>query len=100
VSEPLPSDCPRFDRCAAPVCPLDPEHARSTHLPGEPVCFYLRATAKPDAPDVLGTDPVFHVALARAPAILRAWPDIGRRVRRAATSRLHGANLRASAAAR
>lgn len=30
--------CPRFDRCSAPKCPLDPLQDDRAYLPGEPKC--------------------------------------------------------------
>lgn len=44
-----PRDCPRFERCSAPVCPLVPCWSRLTHCRDEPVCLYLREAVKPDA---------------------------------------------------
>lgn len=41
----MPNLCPRFDRCGAPVCPLDNWKSHH-HVKGEPVCFYLRERAK------------------------------------------------------
>ncbi len=42
-------DCPKFRRCKAPVCPLDPHMLHGAHLKGEPVCFYLLEYVKPGA---------------------------------------------------
>ena len=41
-----PQDCPKFDACRAPICPLDPDSVDRIHLKGEPVCYYLRLHAK------------------------------------------------------
>ncbi|MDZ7662520.1 hypothetical protein [Thiohalophilus sp.] len=41
------SDCPKFHRCNAPVCPLGPDAASRRYLDGEPVCLYLLEYAKP-----------------------------------------------------
>ena len=38
--------CPRFDRCSAPICPLDNEWRERHHLKGEPVCYFMRLHAK------------------------------------------------------
>ena len=46
-----PESCPRFDRCGASVCPLDPGYG--LHLHGETCCYYLLALDKADAPTVL-----------------------------------------------
>ena len=39
-------DCPKFDCCNAPICPLDPAWRNSAYLHGEGVCFYLRQASK------------------------------------------------------
>ena len=39
-------ECPRFDGCCAPVCPLDPDVLDRAHLKGDPVCHYLRLYVK------------------------------------------------------
>ena len=35
--------CPRFDRCTVPICPLDPDQDLRTHLPGEPRCALAKS---------------------------------------------------------
>ena len=35
------SDCPKFKRCSAPLCPLDADWGMRTYRKGEPICFYL-----------------------------------------------------------
>ncbi len=44
------SDCPRYMKCGANVCPLDPGMLRRTHIPGEPVCLLMTEYAKPGGP--------------------------------------------------
>ena len=39
-------ECPRFDGCSAPICPLDPNALDRAHLKGEAVCHYLRLYVK------------------------------------------------------
>ena len=39
-------ECPRFDDCNAPICPLDPDVLDRVHIKGAPVCHYLRLYAK------------------------------------------------------
>jgi len=43
--------CPKFNTCSAPICPLDPNWARRTMSNGQAVCGWLREIAKagPDA---------------------------------------------------
>ena len=40
------AQCPRFDRCYAPICPIDTDWRKRAHRKGEPVCAYLRYYAK------------------------------------------------------
>jgi hypothetical protein len=40
------SQCPRFDGCNAPRCPLDTHWAKRVHRPGEPICPYLLEAVK------------------------------------------------------
>lgn len=39
-------DCPRFNFCNCPICPLDANWQAQKHLPGEPVCRWLREAVK------------------------------------------------------
>ena len=39
-------ECPRFDDCGAPICPLDPDVLDRVHAKGEAVCHYLRLYVK------------------------------------------------------
>lgn len=38
--------CPKWEKCNAPLCPLDPDWQKTRHLKGEPVCHWLRMYAK------------------------------------------------------
>ncbi len=40
-------DCPRFDHCSAPICPLDPDWRKRPHLKGERICAYITVYSKP-----------------------------------------------------
>ena len=40
------AQCPRFDQCCAPICPIDTDWRKRAHRKGEPVCAYLRRYAK------------------------------------------------------
>ena len=39
-------DCPNFEGCNAPLCPLDPDWQKRTHLAGDKVCYYINTYAK------------------------------------------------------
>jgi len=42
----LMTACPRYDKCSAPICPLDPDWRVRTHLPEDRVCRWLTELAK------------------------------------------------------
>ena len=44
-----PDQCPKFQQCSAPICPLDAEWQKRKHINGERVCFYLIETQKANA---------------------------------------------------
>jgi hypothetical protein len=46
----IPQDCPRYEKCTANVCPLDPDMHKRSHMVGEPVCFWLREWSKAGGP--------------------------------------------------
>ena len=39
-------ECNKFDKCSAPICPLDPDYKLRVHLSEDRVCLYLREYAK------------------------------------------------------
>ena len=41
-----PFDCPKFEPCSAPICPLDVEWRERTYRKGEAVCHFMRMHAK------------------------------------------------------
>ena len=43
--------CPRFNKCDAPLCPIDPEWRKRTMLKNERVCHYLTEVTKDGAFD-------------------------------------------------
>lgn len=79
--------CPRFEKCSANVCPVDPDWRLRTHLDGERVCLYLTEQSKPGgrailAP-VLSSDLLEEVARA-VPEIIARYGPIRRAADRAA----------------
>ncbi len=42
-------ECPRYNVCSVPICPLDPDWEVRTHVAGEPVCIWLTEAQKPNA---------------------------------------------------
>lgn len=84
-----PNACPRFDHCSAPVCPLDCNWQRCTHLSGERVCGLLCELVKDGGEARLrGCVPakLVDTLAAVAPALSSAHGCVRRQLRRAALS--------------
>lgn len=45
----LMRDCPRYNTCSIPICPLDADWAKRTMLSNEPTCPWLTESVKADA---------------------------------------------------
>jgi len=65
----VPSDCPEYVRCNAPICPLDAQWYQRTYHAGESTCLFLREVMKAGADTRLGANPVF----AEIGAIAMVW---------------------------
>lgn len=77
--------CPHWDGCSAPVCPLD--GPGPTHLKGEPVCGLLRVLAKPEGEARLRKllpCALVDTLVERRPQTVDTYPDIARQLKRAA----------------
>ncbi len=49
-------ECPKFNFCSAPICPLDNQWPERNHLKGERSCYLLRQIAKQNGrPQKIGT---------------------------------------------
>ena len=84
-------DCPHWEGCNAPLCPLDPA---GKHLADEPVCRLAREIVKTGGYDhVAGYvgDAVAASVLRGIPR-LRSTPDIARRLDRAALAPMNVGN--------
>lgn len=64
--------CPKFDSCSAPICPLDPDWSERKHIKDEPVCYYLREWAK-HGPHSLCRGGEEHII---ASTLTRVYPQI------------------------
>ena len=66
------SDCTKFDGCSAPICPLDPDWKKRTHLDGERVCYYLTEYSKEAARPILGAG----LSREHYEQLVRVFPEI------------------------
>jgi len=86
----LPRDCPKWNTCSAPICPLDPLWPSAVHLGGEPICPYLLATGKAGVQEKYGQDPVYRQVLLELPLVLEKHPLIAYEVARSARTGFRG----------
>jgi hypothetical protein len=89
----IPQDCPKFNTCSAPICPLDPLWRAATHLRGERVCPYLLGSEKTGAAEHYAADPVFPAVLVQRSEVQGHHPDIAKRIDAAARTPFRGQNL-------
>ncbi len=80
--------CPRFEKCNAPICPLDPGWQKCTMLAEDACCFYLQEAAKPGAQarfELHGHGELFEAISTLTPNIVAQHRIIYGRVERAKT---------------
>ena len=72
-----PQQCPRYDSCSAPICPLDPDALKRRMLRDERVCHYIyKAIDEPE-----NADQLLHLAR-KLLASDRLPAELNRRVKR------------------
>lgn len=90
-----PTACPRWERCSAPICPLDADWRLRTHIENEPVCGLLLELAKDGGEATLRACVSGHVVdalVTLAPPIHAAHGPVRRACLRAAKA---GSRLKA-----
>lgn len=81
-----PNNCPKFDSCSVPICPLDVDWRLRTHLKGDRVCPYLLESVKNNAQaNFEGVLPsgVYAAVVSATPDILARWNPIRKAAKRA-----------------
>ena len=76
--------CPRFNKCEAPLCPLDPDWRARQMIKDERVCHYLSEVSKPNAASryLSRPDAEFYVRAADEMEEMRkAFPILDKRLR-------------------
>ena len=78
--------CPKWEKCSAPVCPLDPDWKKRTFISEDACCFYLQEAAKSGAKArfaLHGHGKLFDAIADIGPAIITRHRIIAGRVERA-----------------
>ena len=81
-----PEQCPRFNRCSAPICPLDPDWSRSKMLRDEHMCYYLAEASKAGAYERFRERhdfDIYMVAEESLPGMRKAFKELDREIKRA-----------------
>jgi hypothetical protein len=92
-------DCPRYNVCSVPICPLDNDWELRTHIDGEPVCIWLTEARKPNAVanfEAAEVSDLLPWCNAISPAMMKRLGPIRRALERAGTT---GSRLEQFAAA-
>jgi hypothetical protein len=74
-----PRSCPRFDKCNAPICPLDSSWRKRVLLHDDPTCFYLLESVKKGAKANFmapGWGWLYEAMVEATPAISARWGRI------------------------
>jgi hypothetical protein len=84
-----PSACPKWERCNAPLCPLDPDLFKRVMQDGDPVCHYLLEAVKADAEANFrrrGRTELFDAVSVQVKPLSARWGRIRHALERAKTS--------------
>jgi hypothetical protein len=74
-----PSNCPKFFKCNAPICPLDANWEKRVLLNEDPTCFYLSEFVKDNSQsnfECAGAGEIYQVIERVAPPITGRHPRI------------------------
>ena len=71
--------CPKWEKCKAPICPLDPDWEKRKMMPDESICFYQSEAMKADAKanfEMRGAGELFDLVSGPIPAMSAKWARI------------------------
>jgi hypothetical protein len=83
---PIMSDCPKYQSCNAPVCPLDPAWTQCLNANDDPTCFYLCESVKDGSQALFqgaGLEELYESIHSVTPAIVDRHPRIRKALERA-----------------
>lgn len=55
------SKCPKYEKCSANVCPLDPEFEKTKHFYGDRFCLYLSEHGKTGSKALFASKGLIHI---------------------------------------
>lgn len=73
------TDCPRWQKCSANICPADPTWHSRTHIRGERVCALIREVAKAPSEMPAKSILVWYVSTELAAQVSEVIPEMLRR---------------------
>ena len=87
--KPRMEQCPKFNHCEAPVCPLDKNWRDCRTRKNEQVCFYLREATKDGAKERFKgrkDETIFRIAYAHVLLMKRYDSELRRRLEKSSLS--------------
>jgi hypothetical protein len=85
--------CSKWEKCNAPICPLDPGNLKRVMLNEDAVCFYLSEAVKTDAEAIFrgaGRRELYELVSQAIPPLSARWGRIRRALERA---KLNGSRM-------
>lgn len=79
-------DCPKYESCCSPVCPLDPAWEQRSLLNSEPTCFFMQEAVKVNALAVFmarGREELYRDISRVIPAMVSRWSRLKKALARA-----------------
>jgi hypothetical protein len=79
-------NCPKWEKCFAPICPLDPDWQIRSHQNGDRTCFWLTESVKKNAHanfESAAKSEILSQIQTLTPAIVARWYSIRRGLEKA-----------------
>lgn len=81
-----PKQCPKYSKCSAPLCPLDPDWEKRVMQKDDRTCFYLNEASKPEAAkrfEGRKDEFIFQIAYRRMPLMKKRNSILKKRLEKA-----------------
>lgn len=83
------TQCPKWNKCNAPACPIDPDWHKRALMNDDPVCFYMQEAVKNGAAtrfQVAGLGELHALIQSMTPAMAFRWSRVRKALDRAKLS--------------